>query len=1030
MHPSGLYLALSALFLANSAYCQELGDPPPAPRPATLRTGKTAKFTGDRNAVFPAWVDTSNRTTVRNFYLSSYLPTIGVATGWVGDVQAGVWGTTSVAYKEAVSTRINWVRSMAGVPPMITLDPVLNDKDQQAAMMMSANNQINHTPPASWINYTAEGAAAAGQSNLCIGYTLLYDPGCVLGYIQDNGGSNSSVGHRRWILYPQTQVMGTGDVSPSGVTLRSANASWVIDSHYSDPRPATRNVFVAWPPPGFVPFDVVFPRWSISYPNADFSSATVTMTKAGAAIPVRLEIAAAGFGENTLVWVPENADVTSSFLPIRPAGDVVYTVQISNVKGTGVPPSFSYTVTSFDPAPPAVNITVNSNPANLGLFVDSTFVTSNTFQWIPGDLHNLSWAIYQPTGGTRFGFGSWSDGGEPAHAIVVTSAATLTVNYITQYLLTTTVSPASSGSILASPTSTDGYYNSGTSVQLTATAGSGNNFTSFSGNLLGSANPQSVVMTAPRSVTANFNASGSLGTISATTNLATASFSITGAAAYAGSGTSFLQANAPAGSYTITYGAVGCYATPISETRTLTAGGTLNFTIANYQPQTYSLNPTSANVTATAGAGSIALVNAQGCTLSPSTTANWIVPTLSTSNINYSYTLNSGASRTGTIVVGNQTFTLNQAAQTVAVPNVVGQTQAGATTAITSAGLVLGVVTTASSSTVVAGSIITQNPAATTQVAMGTSVALVVSTGPPTNGPPTLDGTPPVAGSGSGNTFVFKFSHTSGYQQLGVLNMLMNQYLDGNRACYIAYSQPSQVLYLVNDLGPGSGLSAGLTLGATGSVSNGQCTVLSAGSSAVGVGTTLTLTLNIQFKTGFTGSQVIYLAGRDVNEVNSGWQTKGVWTTPGGITNFPNPVAVTPATGSTASTVISYVYDDQTNANNLQTVWALINTAIDGRQACYVAYYVPGNQLYLYPDNGDGSQATNIALTGTNIIENSRCRIGAAGSSVTKAGNRLTLNLNVQFTGLFTGPRGIWTAAQTLGLLTSPWKALGAWQVP
>ena len=44
-----------------------------------------------------------------------------------------------------------------------------------------------------------------------------------------------------------------------------------------------------------------------------------------------------------------------------------------------------------------------------------------------------------------------------------------------------------------------------------------------------------------------------------------------------------------------------------------------------------------------------------------------------------------------------------------------------------------------------------------------------------------------------------------GFGQLGVVNALINSYLDGNAACYIAFSQPLNVLYLVNDGGPGSG---------------------------------------------------------------------------------------------------------------------------------------------------------------------------------------------------------------------------------
>ena len=59
-----------------------------------------------------------------------------------------------------------------------------------------------------------------------------------------------------------------------------------------------------------------------------------------------------------------------------------------------------------------------------------------------------------------------------------------------------------------------------------------------------------------------------------------------------------------------------------------------------------------------------------------------------------------------------------------------GLTQAAATTAITAAGLVVGTVTTASSATVPAGTVISESPAAGTSVAAGSAVNLVVSPGP------------------------------------------------------------------------------------------------------------------------------------------------------------------------------------------------------------------------------------------------------------------------------------------------------------
>jgi PASTA domain-containing protein len=67
----------------------------------------------------------------------------------------------------------------------------------------------------------------------------------------------------------------------------------------------------------------------------------------------------------------------------------------------------------------------------------------------------------------------------------------------------------------------------------------------------------------------------------------------------------------------------------------------------------------------------------------------------------------------------------------VSAPNVVGLTQTAATTTIHALGLVAGTVTTESSPTVVAGSVISQSPATGASVTPGSGVNLTVSSGPP-----------------------------------------------------------------------------------------------------------------------------------------------------------------------------------------------------------------------------------------------------------------------------------------------------------
>ena len=77
----------------------------------------------------------------------------------------------------------------------------------------------------------------------------------------------------------------------------------------------------------------------------------------------------------------------------------------------------------------------------------------------------------------------------------------------------------------------------------------------------------------------------------------------------------------------------------------------------------------------------------------------------------------------------------------VTVPNVVGLTPTAATTAITGAGLAMGTVSNAASSIVPSGSVIESNPAAGTQVSVGSAVRLLVSNGqapPPTPNPLSL----------------------------------------------------------------------------------------------------------------------------------------------------------------------------------------------------------------------------------------------------------------------------------------------------
>lgn len=289
----------------------------------------------------PPWVDTADREASQAFYLDTYLSCEGIPADWTGNHATCNAGTTSEAFRAAILRRINYFRSMAGIPP-VDLDPTYTTKTQAAALMMSANHTLSHDPDPSWTCYTSDGDQAAGSSNLYLG---VYGPAAITGYMYDPGDGNYAVGHRRWILYPQTQWMGSGDIPPvSGYS--SANALWVFDlDHTWGARPETRQEYVAWPPAGYVPYQVVFPRWSFAYPQADFSQAAVSMTCAGQPLSLQVKTPVNGYGENTLVWEPQASFTTP------PAIDTSYQVTITNVLISGQPHNFAYTVTLFDPDP-------------------------------------------------------------------------------------------------------------------------------------------------------------------------------------------------------------------------------------------------------------------------------------------------------------------------------------------------------------------------------------------------------------------------------------------------------------------------------------------------------------------------------------------------------------------------------------------------------------------------------------------------------------------------------------------------------
>lgn len=288
--------------------------------------------------------------------------------------------------------------------------------------------------------------------------------------------------------------------------------------------------------------------------------------------------------------------------------------------------------------------------------------------------------------------------------------------------------------------------------------------------------------------------------------------------------------------------------------------------------------------------------------------------------------------------------------------------------------------------------------------------------------------TPAAAASGTQQTFTFTYNDEDGGNDLGVVNVLIAPFLDGRNACYLAYDRPSNNLFLVNNVGDNV---TAMVLNGSGSTSNSQCTIVGAGSSAVVTGNTLTLTLVIQFNaTTFAGRKVLYMAARDAAQNNSGWQPAGVYGVATPLGTNPMVVSLSPASGTGTTATLTMTYRDATAGTNLQPNQFLINNALDGSNACYVAFVQAANQLYVVKDQGGDLVVPGITPgAASGFTENSQCRIDAVNSSRTVSGNTLTVTVQFTFKPGFNGRKIIYGGTQTLGGANSGWHAMGAWNI-
>lgn len=196
-------------------------------------------------------------------------------------------GTLSMTGQENTLVQVNLYRWLAGLPP-VELDAARTEDAQACALTMHANRDIEHVIPDSWRCQSEASASAARLSNLA----TLPAVGAVDLYMDDDG--IESLGHRRWILSNSLGPIGVGSTNQYSCL------------HVLGGRGRAQARFTAWPPPGLVPLQALFPAgwadidkagWSIQSDTVPVHRATeVTVKKDGVEVEVDTWTLDEGYG--------------------------------------------------------------------------------------------------------------------------------------------------------------------------------------------------------------------------------------------------------------------------------------------------------------------------------------------------------------------------------------------------------------------------------------------------------------------------------------------------------------------------------------------------------------------------------------------------------------------------------------------------------------------------------------------------------------------------------------------------------------
>ena len=289
-----------------------------------------------RAATLSTTIDVWHKDAVNTAYKQLWASGATVKSGWTGSVTGCNPGNITAPARAAQINAVNFVRRANNLSPIVgaNLTDTTQGNVQRAALMMEANGALDHTPPDNWKCWRDNGDKAAGKSNLALSSPSIEPVEAMKLYMSDPGSSNTAVGHRRWIMYPDAEVFAFGMTD-------KASAMQVLglrtNADNNDP------LWTMWPSRGWFPVTLEpGGRWSLSTKaNITLANATVTVTRNGNNVPITRYAQHLGYGRPTMVWqMPAGYEKSGTYY---------VTVRGAKIIGSSTLDPYTYPVYFFTP---------------------------------------------------------------------------------------------------------------------------------------------------------------------------------------------------------------------------------------------------------------------------------------------------------------------------------------------------------------------------------------------------------------------------------------------------------------------------------------------------------------------------------------------------------------------------------------------------------------------------------------------------------------------------------------------------------